>query len=255
MFGQATQPTPAPTGTPIQFQPRAPTAQEADQWRRARTFYESRLRPTTDRYLKVAELAGLMQSFFTANGVPILLVSKEDADDIYRRLDRFNLLGRLIERVDFGQYYYHLKDGDIWILAPDAMTREQVAEDIAPGLGGWIIPVIVGIVLVAGFYVYMGVTEEDTKQQQILLQREMLKADQAMSGQPADVQKAYKALRITDPFVIKAGKDSAKPKGFLNGLFKSLKIGGGIGLGIIALLLGVHFAGKASRYAERAKQD
>lgn len=173
---------------------RQATPMERSQWARWVEFYEGPLTRSVIAYHLAAGIAADTQTFLTGHGFthPVVF-TQQDELKVKSLLNAYNTVGRILIGVHSAKYGIRLEQGDIDVLAPPGMPKEDWQGDLytlgAVPLIIW--AVVVGVTLVGGLWAGSALMQSTADKEFIKYKKSILKADKAMMKKPPDVRRDW----------------------------------------------------------------
>lgn len=226
---------------------RQATPMERSQWARWVEFYEGPLTRSVIAYHLAAGIAADTQTFLTGHGFtrPVVF-TQQDELKVKSLLNSYNTIGRILIGVHSAKYGIRLSQGDLDVLAPPDMPKEEYIDDLHT-MGGvpliiWAI--VVGATLVSGLWAGSEMMKVTADREFTKYKQAVLKADKEMMKKPPDVRKDW--IQRRKDFEKEIGRTKEKT-GLLVDIFGT-KYGGaiaGVAIGLVVLV--------AMRFMPRSK--
>lgn len=177
---------------------RQATPMERGQWARWVEFYEGPLTRSVIAYHLAAGIAADTQTFLTGHGFarPVVFTQTDELK-VKSLLNSYNTIGRILVGVHSAKYGIRLTQGDLDVLAPPDMPREEYIDDLHT-MGA--IPLIIwalatGAILVAGLWAGSSMMKVTADREFVKYKKAVLEADKQMMKQPPDVRKDWISRR------------------------------------------------------------
>ena len=224
----------------IDDEARQATPQEGLIWNNYQAEY-NKLTATTRGLVSTSYVAAALQDGLHKIGSPVKTWDNSDTRWINGYLAEYNTIGRLIAGCDSRKYWANFSGGDVMILAPPKMPKDQYQDDIYKAivdddLGFWplvIVAVGLGVVLITQAIVVVKGLEYLAKRRDDEYRKRVLQADLEMAKRPKVERDAWQALKKQSADMIETANKDHKES-----WFQSLLSGpvGGFAGGIAVIL-------------------
>lgn len=216
---------------------RQATLMEHAEWSRWVKYFEGPVTKAVVSYYTAAGIAADTQTFLNRHKLslptgPIFTIDEETR--VKSLLNAYNTIGRIVTGVHSAKYGIRLANGDLDVLAPPDMPKEEYESDLytlaAVPLIIW--AVVAGAVLVGGLWAGSSMMKSSAEKEFQKYKRDILKADRHMMKQPPEIRSDWMRRRKDFEGQIEKAKQET---GFIVDIFGS-KGGAWITAAVIALL-------------------
>jgi hypothetical protein len=234
--------------------PRKPTQQELEIWDQFLDKYHD-LTSNVLAFVSTANVAATFQDWSNKNGVPVVTFDHIDQAAVDSILNRYNIIGRLIDRCVMQMYLTHFSRGDVSIYAPESMDVEQYMQDIYPHTreeslkGILVLAIVAGVALLIGGIATLSIVDWDTGVRDKRFRDRLLKADLEMMKKPKALRDEWQQMKRKNAELIRKSNEQHKTESpWLQKLFSSggidAKTLAAVGLIITLLMVGWSFTRK-----------
>lgn len=226
-------------------EPREATPQEAMIWKTFLKDYD-RLTARAEAVLSTVQVAAEFQTWLNQKKIPYRCWEPFDQSWMDAFLQRHAIIGRLIAGCDLRRYWASFEKGDIEIVAPPHMPKEQYQADVYPGainpeVGLGIAPLVivglVGVSLIVGAIITTKTLDYLAKEKDDQFRKKVLNTDIEMLKQPKDIREAWARMKQSSSTLIKEANDQHGGSWFDKLLPGGIGGIAGAGLVILGLLI------------------
>lgn len=226
---------------------REATPMESSLWFKWVDRFEQTITPAVVRFQLASGFAADTQTWLQARGLGLSggpIFTQTDLQKVQGTLNTYNALGRIMAAVNSGKYGINVYKGDIDVMAPLSMPKEQWEQDRL-GAAFIIYALAVGGLVAAGMWAWSAIVGNEADKEHAKYKRELLQADKEMMKKPAPVRKEWIQFREK---LQQQEAETKKQTGVLVDIFGS-KIGGGIAIGgaVLLGLLALRFLPRGNR--------
>jgi len=164
---------------------------EREQWSKWLAFYEGPVTKAVVHAHTAAKIAGQIQDFLDSKGLTLPtgpVITQEEADKTRSVFTIYNTIGRIMVGVHSGKYGIRIFQGDIDVLAPPDMPKEEYQADQLGAIPLIVWAIVAGGLLVSGLWAGSEMMKANADLEYTKYKNAILKADKAIMKQPPDVR-------------------------------------------------------------------